>query len=174
MIDHITAVYVAVARGRLPAVLAVRRPEDLRGRRRGRVDRQRAAAGGGVHVGVIVAMGGAQLRPEDYDPRLQRVRAVAGAARAAAGLLRAAPRAATRPTYVANFYRAFSAHHDCELVGPGAVRAHGGGPAVLRAGAGRDVGRRWQHRVAAGGLAGARARRRAARGVGGGRACCAA
>ena len=49
MIDHITDDLVAVARGRLPAVLAVRRPEDLRGRRRRRVDRQRAAAGGGVH-----------------------------------------------------------------------------------------------------------------------------
>ena len=66
----------------------------------GAVHRQRAAAGGGVHRGVrrIVAMGGASLRPEDYDPRLERVRVVAGAERAAAGLLRRRRRAATRPS----------------------------------------------------------------------------
>ena len=99
MIDHITDDLVAVARGRLPAVLAVRRPEDLRGRRRGRVDRQRAAAGGGIHrrVSRIVAMGGASLRPEDYDPRLN---ASCSRWRGASGRGSASwrPRAATRPS----------------------------------------------------------------------------
>ena len=58
-------------------------------------------------------MGGAQLRPEDYDPRLNAF--VLGLAR------RARPRVCFVPTasgdsteYVANFFRVFSAHHDCE------------------------------------------------------------
>ena len=113
MIDHITDVSVAVARGRLPAVLAVRRPEDLRGRRRGRVDRQRAAAGGGIHGRVIVAMGGASLRPEDYDPRLNDF--VLSLARRGRPRVCFVPTASgDSPDYVANFYRAFSGHHDCE------------------------------------------------------------
>jgi peptidase E len=59
-------------------------------------------------------MGGAQLRPEDYDPRLNAF--VLGLAR------RARPRVCFVPTasgdsaeYVASFYRVFSAHHDCSL-----------------------------------------------------------
>ena len=64
-------------------------------------------------TGRIVAMGGAQLRPEDYDPRLNAF--VLSLAR------RARPRVCFVGTatgdsaeYEANFYRAFSGHHDCE------------------------------------------------------------
>ena len=116
MIDHITGTYGMSPRGRLPAVLAVRRPEDLRGRRRGRVDRQRAAAGSGVHRGVsgrIVAMGGAQLRPEDYDPRLNAF-VLSLARRARPRVCFVGTATGDSPEYVANFYRAFSGHHDCE------------------------------------------------------------
>jgi dipeptidase E len=62
----------------------------------------------------IVAMGGARLLPEGYDPRLNDF--VLGLAR------RARPRACFVGTasgdatdYVASFYRVFSAHHDCEV-----------------------------------------------------------
>jgi dipeptidase E len=62
---------------------------------------------------VIVAMGGASLRPEDYDPRLNAF--VLGLAR------RARPRvcfvgtaSGDSPDHVASFYRVFSAHHSCE------------------------------------------------------------
>jgi hypothetical protein len=57
-------------------------------------------------------MGGAQLRPEDYDPRLNAF--VLGLAR------RERPRvcfvataSGDSPEYVASFYRVFSAWHDC-------------------------------------------------------------
>ena len=48
MVEHVSGDVRALARGRLPALQPVRRPEDLRDRRRGRVHRQRAAAGDGV------------------------------------------------------------------------------------------------------------------------------
>ena len=97
-------------------MLAVRRPQDLGGRRRGRVDRQRAAAGGGVHPGVsphIVAMGGAELRPEDYDPRLNAF-VLSLARRARPRVCFVGTASGDSPEYVANFYGVFSADHDCE------------------------------------------------------------
>ena len=59
-------------------------------------------------------MGGAPLAPGGLRPAAQRVRAFAGAERRGRGSASSGPRAATRPEDVANFYRAFSGHHDCE------------------------------------------------------------
>jgi dipeptidase E len=62
---------------------------------------------------VIVAMGGASLRPEDYDPRLNDF--VLSLARSGRPRVCFVPTASgDSPDYVANFYRAFAAHHDCE------------------------------------------------------------
>jgi peptidase E len=63
-------------------------------------------------VSRIVAMGGASLRPEDYDPRLDAF--ILGLARSARPRVCFVGTASgDSPEYVANFYRAFSAHHDC-------------------------------------------------------------
>lgn len=60
----------------------------------------------------IVAMGGASLRPEDYDPRLNAF--ILGLARSARPRVCFVGTASgDSPEYVANFYRAFSGHHDC-------------------------------------------------------------
>jgi len=63
-------------------------------------------------------MGGAQLRPEDYDPRLNAF--VLGLAR------RERPRvcfvgtaSGDAPAYVASFCRVFSAHHDYRVTAEG-------------------------------------------------------
>jgi dipeptidase E len=62
---------------------------------------------------LIVAMGGAQLRPQDYDPRLNAfVLGLARRERPRVGFVGTA--SGDSPEYVANFYRVFSAHHDCE------------------------------------------------------------
>ena len=62
---------------------------------------------------MIVAMGGASLRPEDYDPRLNDF--VLSLARSGRPRVCFVPTASgDSPVYVANFYRAFSGHHDCE------------------------------------------------------------
>jgi peptidase E len=59
-------------------------------------------------------MGGAQLRPEDYDPRLNAF--VLGLARRAQPRVCFVPTASgDSPEYVASFYRCFSAHHSCSL-----------------------------------------------------------
>jgi peptidase E len=63
---------------------------------------------------VIVAMGGAQLRPEDYDPRLNDfVLSLARSGRPRVCFVGTA--SGDSPTYVSSFYRSFAAHHDCEL-----------------------------------------------------------
>jgi peptidase E len=63
---------------------------------------------------VIVAMGGASLRPEDYVPRLNDfVLSLARSARPRVCFVGTA--SGDAPTYVSSFYRSFSAHHDCEL-----------------------------------------------------------
>lgn len=60
-----------------------------------------------------MAMGGAKLRPEDYDPRLNAF--VLSLARRERPRVCFVPTASgDSPEYVAHFYRAFSAHHDCE------------------------------------------------------------
>jgi dipeptidase E len=62
---------------------------------------------------VIVAMGGASLRPEDYDPRLNDF--VLSLARSGRPRVCFVPTASgDSPVYVANFYRAFAGHHDCK------------------------------------------------------------
>jgi dipeptidase E len=61
----------------------------------------------------IVAMGGASLRPEDYDPRLAAF-VLSLARRARPRVCFVATASGDSPEYVANFYRAFSGHHDCE------------------------------------------------------------
>jgi dipeptidase E len=63
---------------------------------------------------VIVAMGGASLRPEDYDPRLNEF-VLSLARRARPRVCFVATASGDSPEYVANFYRCFSAHHDCSL-----------------------------------------------------------
>jgi dipeptidase E len=63
--------------------------------------------------GRIVAMGGATLRPEDYDPRLDAF-VLLLARRATPRVCFVATASGDEATYVANFYRAFSGHHDCE------------------------------------------------------------
>jgi dipeptidase E len=62
---------------------------------------------------TIVAMGGAQLRPEDYDPRLNAF-VLSLARRERPRVCFVATASGNSPEYVANFYRAFSGHHDCE------------------------------------------------------------
>jgi dipeptidase E len=62
---------------------------------------------------TIVAMGGAQLRPEDYDPRLNAF-VLSLARRERPRVCFVATASGDSPEYVANFYRAFSGHHDCE------------------------------------------------------------
>ena len=65
-------------------------------------------------TGRIVAMGGAQLRPEDYDPRLNDfVLSLARSVRPRVCFVGTA--SGDSPAYVANFYRVFSAHHDCSV-----------------------------------------------------------
>ena len=58
-------------------------------------------------------MGGAQLRPEDYDPRLNAF-VLSLARRERPRVCFVATASGDSPEYVANFYRAFSGHHDCE------------------------------------------------------------
>jgi dipeptidase E len=61
---------------------------------------------------VIVAMGGASLRQEDYDPRLNDfVLSLARSARPRVCFVGTA--SGDSPEYVASFYRVFCAHHDC-------------------------------------------------------------
>jgi dipeptidase E len=61
----------------------------------------------------IVAMGGATLRPEDYDPRLNEF-VLSLARRERPRVCFVATASGDAPDYIASFYRAFSAHHDCE------------------------------------------------------------
>jgi len=61
---------------------------------------------------VIVAMGGASLRPEDYDPRLNDF-VLSLARRERPRVCFVGTASGDAPEYVANFYRAFSGHHDC-------------------------------------------------------------
>jgi dipeptidase E len=63
--------------------------------------------------GRIVAMGGATLRPEDYDPRLDAF-VLSLARRSRPRVCFVGTASGDEPTYVANFYRAFCGHHDCE------------------------------------------------------------
>ncbi|HYH89895.1 MAG TPA: peptidase E [Solirubrobacteraceae bacterium] len=63
--------------------------------------------------GHIVAMGGATLRPEDYDPRLDAF-VLSLARRPRPRVCFVGTASGDSPVYVANFHRAFSAHHDCE------------------------------------------------------------
>jgi dipeptidase E len=63
---------------------------------------------------VIVAMGGAQLRPEHYDPRLNAF-VLSLARRARPRVCFVGTASGDSPEYVASFYRCFSAHHDCEV-----------------------------------------------------------
>ncbi len=59
-------------------------------------------------------MGGASLRPEDYDPRLNDfVLSLARSGRPRVCFVGTA--SGDAPTYVSSFYRSFAAHHDCEL-----------------------------------------------------------
>jgi dipeptidase E len=62
---------------------------------------------------LIVAMGGAGLRPEDYDPRLNAF-VLSLARRERPRVCFVATASGDSPEYVANFYRAFAGHHDCE------------------------------------------------------------
>jgi dipeptidase E len=62
---------------------------------------------------VIVAMGGAGLRPEDYDPRLNAY-VLSLARRKRPRVCFVGTASGDAPAYVTNFYRAFSGHHDCE------------------------------------------------------------
>jgi peptidase E len=59
-------------------------------------------------------MGGAQLRPEDYDPRLNAF-VLSLARRERPRVCFVATASGDAPEYVANFYRCFAAHHDCAL-----------------------------------------------------------
>jgi dipeptidase E len=61
----------------------------------------------------IVAMGGAKLRPEDYDPRLNAF-VLSLARRARPRVCYVGTAGGDAPEYVAHFYRALTAHHDCE------------------------------------------------------------
>jgi dipeptidase E len=63
--------------------------------------------------GRIVAMGGETLRPEDYDPRLDAF-VLSLARRPKPRVCFVGTASGDEATYVANFYRAFSGHHDCE------------------------------------------------------------
>ena len=63
--------------------------------------------------GRIVAMGGATLSPEDYDPRLDAF-VLALARRPRPRVCFVGTASGDSPVYVAHFYRAFSGHHDCE------------------------------------------------------------
>jgi dipeptidase E len=58
-------------------------------------------------------MGGASLRPEDYDPRLNAF-VLSLARRERPRVCFVATASGDSPEYVANFYRAFARHHDCE------------------------------------------------------------
>ena len=58
-------------------------------------------------------MGGALLRPEDYDPRLNAF-VLSLARRERPRVCFVATASGDSPDYVANFYRAFAGHHDCE------------------------------------------------------------
>jgi dipeptidase E len=62
---------------------------------------------------VIVAMGGAGLRPEDYDPRMAAY-VLSLARRERPRVCFVGTASGDAPAYVTNFYRAFSGHHDCE------------------------------------------------------------
>ena len=62
---------------------------------------------------TIVAMGGAQLRPETYDPRMGSF-VLSLARRERPRVCFVATASGDSPEYVANFYRAFAGHHDCE------------------------------------------------------------
>jgi len=69
-------------------------------------------------TGRIVAMGGAQLRPEDYDPRLNAfVLSLARRERPRVCFVGTASDEAT--AYVASSYRVFSAHHDYRVTAAG-------------------------------------------------------
>ncbi len=57
-------------------------------------------------------MGGASLRPEDYDPRLNAF-VLSLAQRERPRVCFVGTASGDAPEYVANFYRAFSGHHDC-------------------------------------------------------------
>ena len=59
-------------------------------------------------------MGGAQLRPEDYDPRLNAF-VLSLARRERPRVCFVGTASGDAPTYVSSFYRVFSAHHDCSL-----------------------------------------------------------
>ena len=59
-------------------------------------------------------MGGAQLRPEDYDPRLNAF-VLSLARRGVPRVCFVGTASGDSPEYVANFYRVFSADHDCSL-----------------------------------------------------------
>jgi dipeptidase E len=61
----------------------------------------------------IVAMGGATLRPEAYDPRLNAY-VLSLARRERPRVCFVGTASGEAPDYVVGFYRAFSAHHDCE------------------------------------------------------------
>jgi peptidase E len=61
----------------------------------------------------IVAMGGARLAPEEYDPRLNAF-VLSLARRERPRVCFVATASGDAPEYVANFYRAFAGHHDCE------------------------------------------------------------
>ena len=58
-------------------------------------------------------MGGAQLVPEKYDPRLNTF-VLSLARRERPRVCFVGTASGDAPQYVANFYRVFSAHHDCE------------------------------------------------------------
>jgi dipeptidase E len=59
-------------------------------------------------------MGGASLAPEDYDPRLNTF-VLSLARRERPRVCFVATASGDAPTYVASFYRVFSAHHDCSV-----------------------------------------------------------
>jgi dipeptidase E len=61
----------------------------------------------------IVAMGGARLLPKDYDPRLNAF-VLSLARRERPRVCFVGTASGDSPDYVANFYRVFSAHHDCD------------------------------------------------------------
>ena len=59
-------------------------------------------------------MGGAQLRPQDYDPRLNAF-VLSLARRERPRVCFVGTASGDSPTYVASFFRVFTAHHDCEV-----------------------------------------------------------
>ena len=118
-------------------------------------------------------MGGASLRPEDYDPRLNDF-VLSLARRERPRVCFVGTASGDAPEYVANFYRAFSGHHDCVPSDLGLFSRTVADLRVVRAGAGRGVGGRREHGVAARGLADARARRACCARRGRRASCCAA